>query len=265
MLLTALFCLTYIGTGRCPWPFLVFDIYVHGCQAAVRIVLRKHVGDWVLFDSGWTRSYLYTPYLGYMRWFRMMEGRSPVFAIHQSEYEDDLFPFEQWSYVHTEMLFPALFLFFWRIGYSELFICATVTLNEGRCLSAMTWLWTPPRDIMCVPASRVTQEGGSLLFEDTELRNPASAGEWDYRPLLAELRDHDILLQRVGTRPGAPGAFAAGREGSPACHACENFACDYVCIPCGHYCLCGPCASRVRMRICPVCQQSFTKLQRVLQ
>lgn len=247
-----------------PWVLLCFDAYANFSLASKHLFKRETIGEWIVFRNGWRESFIYAKYFGYMRWFNMMELRLPVLAVHSSEYEDDPVLSAMLPWWFWRILFPTAVLGTWWLGYAPLLFCLFVTTNEGRALSTITWLWTPPKDITCVPVSMLTQEGNALFFENAELRNPVSVGDWDYGPLFAALNGCDIIMRRTGVRAAGTQTFAAGRRGTPECIACEEFACDYACVPCGHLCLCGPCASRLNTEMCPFCHASFSKLLRVL-
>lgn len=54
-------------------------------------------------------------------------------------------------------------------------------------------------------------------------------------------------------------------DGAKACAICMEAAPTRACLPCGHFCLCGPCAVQVsdRTNRCPICRTRCVKFQRI--
>lgn len=85
----------------------------------------------------------------------------------------------------------------------------------------------------------------------------------------AEGRPMRWLSKRVGGVRLDSGAAAAtpsaASGGGPLCIACDERRADRMCQPCGHLCLCGPCAPAIeRSRTgCPMCRGDLDRIQTV--
>merc|ERR1712098_718953 len=54
-------------------------------------------------------------------------------------------------------------------------------------------------------------------------------------------------------------------DGAKACAICMEATPTRACLPCGHFCLCGPCSIQVRDRTnqCPICRTGCVNFQRI--
>jgi hypothetical protein len=70
-----------------------------------------------------------------------------------------------------------------------------------------------------------------------------------------------LLMQQVQARLGVPAAAPAPHSDAEEalCVLCLDAPKDHIIIPCGHQCVCGPCAEKLkrvkRNPACPICRE----------
>lgn len=145
----------------------------------------------------------------------------------------------------------------------------------------------PPADVVAIPVTELEAgaENGTLVHAGRVYRNPVATTHPPYAQILESLRTHPkfakarIILRTENAPalnaaemptshiPGlSPNDIARKAERTEdECIICRDNARAYLCVPCGHHCICGPCAGNLRNRLCPGCSQTFTRLQRVYE
>ena len=102
-----------------------------------------------------------------------------------------------------------------------------------------------------------------------EARDALQHSDWAIRmdlELGIEVDEQDLPPEYTGQTV----SIQSQREGMPAhsvdeCVICMHVIKEWLCVPCGHLAMCGPCIAKVKRQTgrCPICRRRITQVVRV--